>query len=654
MAVPNSLPVSLSSVIAEFGGGANAPKNLSAYRAGGGYTPAGTKGGSAAIPTPGGSIPSSLPLNLGAFPGSKKELSVTDYWPYKDFFHRDTNYYASTIPQTYAVTVDNTSTGEWGGLNTYTTNSKYGFHGRKGNAPDTMWQQKVLGDLRNVSSIPDSNKCTVFYFVVAHSALTASVLSGGTGMSVRALDPNGNLMNVTPVATGIQRFNFDSSTDAAFAIAWATFNMSIKKVYSVFTAMIDNADGGSWDRILVLPEVKKLNRWKVNGDDSNNQLKFTPALVQPNEVVFGARWDHGGDGSENVQYTGQTFPSGYCSFSFGGGGHSTNAGGFDLEANTGPSAVTLATPTPQNFGPANMWLAIADNTGVLYATGVNPIWPSLNLSTGSSSVTFLSNGSVSAVLGGAAYDLPNYIACPENWYMGTDMNSIPGNSYAIKAVLTTGSATIGGSGMNVWLPMSSNKIWTYTATGAALVVVTFYFSTDGGATQQTLGSVTFDSVVSSGGGGIGGGGGCVEITSYLPGDLRASEVQVGDELQLADNESLELATGVVSYSVPKVMPGYRFVTETGASLRCSDTAPIPTLNGYRFPSQLLGESVAVRRDIAGECFVSWDRVVSVETIGDIVVQHITVGDKNFWAGEKQGSYILHHNLKGGNEQNAAN
>jgi hypothetical protein len=32
-------------------------------------------------------------------------------------------------------------------------------------------------------------------------------------------------------------------------------------------------------------------------------------------------------------------------------------------------------------------------------------------------------------------------------------------------------------------------------------------------------------------------------------------------------------------------------------------------------------------------------------VGEIKVQHITVGDKCFWAGEKQGKYILHHNMK---------
>lgn len=29
----------------------------------------------------------------------------------------------------------------------------------------------------------------------------------------------------------------------------------------------------------------------------------------------------------------------------------------------------------------------------------------------------------------------------------------------------------------------------------------------------------------------------------------------------------------------------------------------------------------------------------------IQVQYITVGDKCFWAGERKGAYILHHNMK---------
>jgi hypothetical protein len=67
---------------------------------------------------------------------------------------------------------------------------------------------------------------------------------------------------------------------------------------------------------------------------------------------------------------------------------------------------------------------------------------------------------------------------------------------------------------------------------------------------------------------------------------------------------------------------------------------------------LLGKQVAVRKDQGEKSVTEWEQVVSVESIGAIQVQHITVGDKCFWAGEQSGAYILHHNLKdpgGGDE-----
>lgn len=149
------------------------------------------------------------------------------------------------------------------------------------------------------------------------------------------------------------------------------------------------------------------------------------------------------------------------------------------------------------------------------------------------------------------------------------------------------------------------------------------------------------------GGGYGGGsaGGCVSVDSLLPGGRIAGEIRIGDVMELADERSLEPGEGVVSYSQTKSVPGYRIVTESGVSLKCSDTAPIPTPEGLVLAPDLLGQLVPVRRDENGIITVGWEKVVSVTAIGDILVQHITVGDRCFWAGEKSGAYILHHNLK---------
>lgn len=151
-----------------------------------------------------------------------------------------------------------------------------------------------------------------------------------------------------------------------------------------------------------------------------------------------------------------------------------------------------------------------------------------------------------------------------------------------------------------------------------------------------------------GGGGGGGGGACVAIESFLPDGRRAGTIKVGDTMQLGDQETMEAGTGQVSYSQQKEARGYRIITESGASLICSDTAPIPAKGkGLLTPDKLLGERVAVRWDEGGKVHTGWELVTAVDEVGVIQVQHITVGDKCFWAGEKKGAYILHHNLKDG-------
>jgi hypothetical protein len=143
-----------------------------------------------------------------------------------------------------------------------------------------------------------------------------------------------------------------------------------------------------------------------------------------------------------------------------------------------------------------------------------------------------------------------------------------------------------------------------------------------------------------------GGGGCVEVESVLPCGRVAGAIQVGDELQLADEESLQAAQGRVSYSCKKPAQGFKITTSSGVQLVCSDTAPIPVQQGGTLNSaKLLGEFVAVRVDENGISRCAWEKVISVDPVGQIAVQHITVGDRSFWAGRLPGKYILHHNMK---------
>lgn len=635
MPVPNSLPVSLSSVIAEFGGGSNAPRNLAAYRAGAGYTPAGSKGGSAAIPTPNGAIPSAFPVNLGAFPGSKKELSITQYWPYKDYFHRNLYYHSSNPPQTVANNDDPTR--HWG--------SDFGNAGYKNNG--CLWQQKNFNNVNN-GNLPDSGQCTVFYLNNGSAASFANTMSGGTGLSARVRDPAGQIMHLSPVATG--KINFTTAagtgTGSETALSWASYNCSIKKIEQLFTAMVDYGSSGAWDEVIILPGLRKIKEYAVARDNTGYDIK--PANpINPDEVVFGMTYDGGGD--YEIQFQNQTFPNWLrqCGWWY------VNAR-FDIEANVGTVPVTLTTQVPQDYSPSNVWVVVNENTAGGYATGVNPVWGALSISvtnSGTSSFTMRRNGGITATINGVAVDLPDYVTCPENWYMGGTGTSMPGDNYWVR-VTPNGSSNM-ASGPTGWVQMSGDLTWTWSGNNTSCIVNVDIATDASGSNSKYLGYVIMGTMASSGGG---GGGGCVEVTSFLADHSRAGDVKVGQVLHLADPETLEPGTGEVSYSEQKVMPGWKIETSGGVWLRCSDTAPIPTRdNGYKVPSELKGQFVAVRRDSIDGPVVTWEEVLHAYSVGDILVQHITVGDKNFWAGGDCNGFILHHNLKNQDQfENMAN
>lgn len=135
---------------------------------------------------------------------------------------------------------------------------------------------------------------------------------------------------------------------------------------------------------------------------------------------------------------------------------------------------------------------------------------------------------------------------------------------------------------------------------------------------------------------------CVEIESFLPAGGIAGDIKVGDTMELASEITLEPRSGIVSRSDRSLQQCYRILTAGGASLVCSSSAPIPVrAGGYRRPTQLMGHEVAVRR-AAGS---GWETIIDIVSVGYREVQNITVENACFWAGEKDGSYILHHNLK---------
>ena len=160
-------------------------------------------------------------------------------------------------------------------------------------------------------------------------------------------------------------------------------------------------------------------------------------------------------------------------------------------------------------------------------------------------------------------------------------------------------------------------------------------------------SVAFPASGSGGGSGStgnGGMGGCVSTAALLIGRngvVPAGAITVGDELLLCDPVTGIEAWGTVTYSQPRSVEGWR-LTFDGGTLTCSDTAPIPTELGYVLAPETLGRLVLTRD---GEGVQTYVRITGVEHIGALDVQHITVGDRCFWAGDTAGRFVLHHNLK---------
>jgi len=147
-----------------------------------------------------------------------------------------------------------------------------------------------------------------------------------------------------------------------------------------------------------------------------------------------------------------------------------------------------------------------------------------------------------------------------------------------------------------------------------------------------------------------GGGGCVALESYIPwvdgqvwnnSEIRqAYQLQDGFKIWLANETNLAVFVGEVRKGAIELQPCVRVVTEDGTSLVCSTTAPLPTLQGLHLAPDVLGKAVAVFKD--GMTY--WNKVVSVEDAGVKFVRVIDAHNNSFWAGEKEGAYILHHNM----------
>jgi hypothetical protein len=139
-----------------------------------------------------------------------------------------------------------------------------------------------------------------------------------------------------------------------------------------------------------------------------------------------------------------------------------------------------------------------------------------------------------------------------------------------------------------------------------------------------------------------GGGGCVCTYVKLQDYDRADEVAVGDTMIVSDPVTGEHSTGEVSFSETKLVPCVRITTARGVELDCSMTAPIADVEGNQILAPNLFDKVI---PVVIDDEFSWDRVVKIETLGDQYVQHITVENNFFLAGNHEGKYVFHHNVK---------
>jgi hypothetical protein len=155
----------------------------------------------------------------------------------------------------------------------------------------------------------------------------------------------------------------------------------------------------------------------------------------------------------------------------------------------------------------------------------------------------------------------------------------------------------------------------------------------------------------------GGGGGCVALESFVPlveieqkhngrEITKAWMLEAGMKISLGTDD-LQIVNGKVVKTLNDYQPCVRISTADGITLVCSTTAPILTKDSGFIPAtEVYGKRVAVMRN--GRTW--YDEVVQLEDVGMKFVRVIDAGNNSFWAGERPGAFILHHNVPI-NEQN---
>lgn len=133
-----------------------------------------------------------------------------------------------------------------------------------------------------------------------------------------------------------------------------------------------------------------------------------------------------------------------------------------------------------------------------------------------------------------------------------------------------------------------------------------------------------------------------EVEGYAPQGKQAGGVVVGDVIRVADPQTLLLGEATVSATSRAQAQGIKITTVDNISLICSSTAQIPTRRDrVLLPEQLLSKEVAVYYKQGDAWYVDWQMVGDVVATGLTNVQHITVINHSFWAGQTTNAFILH-------------
>lgn len=242
------------------------------------------------------------------------------------------------------------------------------------------------------------------------------------------------------------------------------------------------------------------------------------------------------------------------------------------------------------------------------------------------------------------------------WISGTLTYSASAGTPAT-ATISMSAGTLRIAGVDIAYNAASVGV---TGTGGTTVTYLVYFDdpTYAGGTR-TLGATTsYDTLLNSTGrvyvgkinvtfptSGSGSGGGtkpCVVVESKLPCGRIADEIDASDLLHIHDPKSGEESFGIVSYAATDFAPCVKLTFENGVKLSCSIYAPIFTRErGYQCAPFVEGLTGVTR----AKGVIADSKITRVEQIGYRAVRRLTVEDMDFWAGEEDDMYALHHNIK---------